>query len=301
MFCAARVDYALGVKYRFFIADVFTDQPFTGNQLGVLPDAAGLSTRAMQAIAREFNFAESTFILPPSSPAFAAKVRIFTPNTEMPFAGHPTIGTAAVLAHLKRVKVPGTALLEENIGPVPVEITADGARLVVERPVEVPAELPPREVVAAALTLAPAAVEQAWFANSGVRFCYARLKDRAAVDEAVLDRAAWRKHFAKAWASSLYFYAGEESLYARMFAPLLGVEEDPATGSAAVAMAGVLGERLGARNGTFTWRIDQGVAMGRPSRLEAIAEKRDGKVVRIKVGGKTVIGAEGTIEVPVDY
>ena len=287
--------------YRFFIADVFTDRPFTGNQLAVLPDADGLSTRAMQAIAREFNFAETTFILPPSSSAFAAKVRIFTPKTEMPFAGHPTIGTAAVLAHLKRVKVPGSAVLEEGIGPVPVEMTPQGARLVVERPVEVPAERPPREAVAAALSLPVSAVEEAWFANGGVRFCFARLKDRSSVDQAVLDRAAWSRHFANAWAPSLYFFTGDEKLYVRMFSPLLGIEEDPATGSAALAMAGVLGERLVQREGTFTWLIDQGVAMGRPSRLEAIAEKRDGRVVRIMVGGATVIGAEGTINVPDGY
>jgi len=287
--------------YRFFIADVFTDRPFTGNPLAVLPDADGLSARAMQAIAREFNFAESTFILPPSSPAFAAKVRIFTPKTEMPFAGHPTIGTAAVLAHLKRVKVPGTMVLEEGIGPVPVEMTPQGGRLVIERPVEVPAERPVREAVAAALSLAPWAVEETWFANGGVRFCFARLKDRASVDQAVLDRGAWTQNLARAWAPSLYFFAGEEKLYVRMFAPSLGIEEDPATGSAAVAIAGVFGARRPEREGTFTWLIDQGVAMGRPSRLEAIAEKRDGRVVRIKVGGATVIGAEGTIEVPAGY
>ena len=287
--------------YRFFIADVFTDRPFTGNQLGVLTDAQGLSTRAMQAIAREFNFAESTFILPPSSPSFAAKVRIFTPKSEMPFAGHPTIGTAAVLAHLKRIKVPGTAVLEEGVGPVPVEMTAEGARLVVERPVEVPSERPSVEAVAAALSIPPSAVEETWFANGGVRFCFARLKDRASVDQAVLDRAAWSKHMAKAWSPSLYFFTGEQDLYSRMFSPAHGIEEDPATGSAAVAIAGVFGARLPAHEGTFTWYIDQGVAMGRPSRLEAIAEKRDGKVVRIKVGGATVIGAEGTIEVPAGY
>src|SRR3954467_12690036 len=247
----------MAVKYRFFIADVFTDRPFTGNQLGVLPDAEGLSTRAMQAVAREFNFAESTFVFPPSAPSFAAKVRIFTPKAEMPFAGHPTIGTAAVLAHLKRVKVPGTAVLEENIGPVPVEITAEAARLVVERPVEVAPERPQSEAVAAALSLARASVEEAWFADSGVRFCSSPLKDRAAVDEAVLDRAAWSKHFARAWAPSLYFFSGEQNLYSRMYAPALGVEEDPATGSAAVAMAGQIGGRLQAPQGTIHRRIEQ--------------------------------------------
>lgn len=287
--------------YRFFIADVFTDQPFTGNQLGVLPDAQGLSTRAMQAIAREFNFAETTFILPPSSPQFTAKVRIFTPKAEMQFAGHPTIGTTAVLAHLKRIKVPGSAVLEEGIGPVPVEMTAQGARFFIERPVEVPAERPERDAVAAALSLPASALQETWFANGGVRFCFARLRDRAAVDQAALDRAAWSKHFAKAWATSLYFFAGDENIYSRMFAPSLGVEEDPATGSAAVAIAGVMGGRRAEREGTFTWRIDQGVAMGRASRIDASAEKRDGKVVRITIGGSTVIGAEGTIEVPAGY
>jgi trans-2,3-dihydro-3-hydroxyanthranilate isomerase len=284
------------MRYRFFIADVFTDRPFTGNQLGVLPDAEGLSTRAMQAIAREFNFAETTFILPPSSPPCVAKVRIFTPKAELAFAGHPTLGTAAVLAHLGRVQTPGTAVLEEGVGPVPVEITAGYGRLVTERPVEIPAARAERGAVAAVLSLPISSVRDAWFASGGVRFCFAHLTDKA-----VLDRAAWGKHFAKAWAPSLYLFCGEQNLHARMFAPALGVEEDPATGSAAVAIAGIFGARLPAHEGTFTWHIDQGLAMGRPSRLEAIAEKRDGKVARIKVGGATVIGAEGTIEVPAGY
>lgn len=286
---------------RFFIADVFTDRPFTGNQLAVFPDAQGLSTRAMQAIAREFNFPESTFVLPPSSPSFAARVRIFTPKAELPFAGHPTLGTAAVLAHLKRVDVPGTAVLEEGVGPVPVEMTAGYGRLVTERPVEMPSARPEREAVAAALSLAASSVRDAWFASGGVRFCFAQLADKAAVDKAALDRAAWGKHFANAWAPSFYLFAGEETVYARMFAPALGVEEDPATGSAAVAIAGVFGAKAPARDGVLTWHIDQGVAMGRPSRLEAIAEKRDGRVVRIKVGGATVIGAEGMMDVPAGY
>jgi trans-2,3-dihydro-3-hydroxyanthranilate isomerase len=143
---------------------------------------------------------------------------------------------------------------------------------------------------------------ESWFANSGVRFCFVRLAERAAVDRAVLDRAAWTRHFGSAWSSQLYFFAGEhDQLYARMFAPALGVEEDPATGSAAVAVAGVLAGRLPAANGVFTWRIDQGVAMGRPSLLEASAEKRGGKVVRIKVGGATVITGEGSMNVPAGY
>lgn len=286
------------MAHKFFIADVFTDRPFTGNQLAVFPDASGISDRAMQAIAREFNFAESTFVLPPKDPKHAARVRIFTPKAELPFAGHPTVGTAAVLAHLKRVSVPGTAILEEGVGPVPVELAMRGkdtyAHLIVERAIEMPAEEPSRAGAAAALSLEPATVLDAWFASAGVKFCFVRLTDRSAVDRATLDRAAWMKHFAKAWSSQLYFFSGDREVHARMFAPSFGVEEDAATGSAAVALAGVLGARANG-DGMLTWHIDQGVAMGRPSKLEASAEKRGGRVVRIKVGGATVITGEGTM------
>ena len=294
------------MAHRFFIADVFTDRPFTGNQLAVFPDGRGISDRAMQAIAREFNFAETTFVLPPKDPQHAAHVRIFTPKSEMPFAGHPTVGTAAVLARMGGIDVPGTIVLEEGVGLVPVEIALRGdalyAHLIVERPIEIPAVLPPQGGAAAALSLDPSTVVESWFANGGVRFCFVRLADRAAVDRAVLDRTAWTRQFANAWSSQLYFFSGErEQLYARMFAPALGIEEDPATGSGAVALAGVLAGRRSAADGTFTWRIDQGVAMGRPSVLEASAEKRAGKVVRVKVGGATVITGEGTMNVPSGY
>ncbi len=250
------------MPHRFVIADVFTDRPFTGNQLAVFPEAQGLSDRAMQAIAREFNFAESTFVLPASDPRHACRVRIFTPKTELPFAGHPTVGTAAVLARLGLFKLAGgnaRIVLEEGIGPVPVEIA----------------------------------------------FCFVRLKDKDTVDRALLDRAAWSAHFASAWSPNMYFFAGETGapgdLHVRMFAPAFGIEEDPATGSGAVALAGVLAARLQAADGVFAWQIDQGIAMGRPSRIEASAEKRAGRIVRIKVGGATVIAGEGTMNVPADY
>jgi trans-2,3-dihydro-3-hydroxyanthranilate isomerase len=134
-----------------------------------------------------------------------------------------------------------------------------------------------------------------------VRFCFVRLADKAAVDRAQLDRAAWAKHFKDAWSSQLYFFAGESDVYARMFAPAFGIEEDAATGSGAVALAGVLAARRSQADGVFTWQIDQGVAMGRPSKLEASAEKRAGRVVRVRVGGTTVVSAEGTMSVPAGY
>ena len=295
------------MAHRFVIADVFTDKPFTGNQLAVFPEAQGLSDRAMQAIAREFNFAESTFVLPAGDPRHACRVRIFTPKMELPFAGHPTVGTAAVLARLGRFELAGgnaRIVLEEGIGPVPVEIAVGKdsvrAHLVSEKPIETPAVHPVRAAVAAALSVPEAAVVDAWFASAGVPFCFIKIKNKQFVDQAVLDRAAWTKHFAKAWSPNLYFFAGETDLHVRMFAPAFGIEEDPATGSGAVALAGVLAARLQAADGLFAWQIDQGVAMGRPSRIEASAEKRAGRVVRIKVGGATVIAGEGTMSVPAD-
>lgn len=287
------------MAHRFVIADVFTDRPFAGNQLAVFPDAQAVPERAMQAIAREFNFPETTFVLPARDARHAARVRIFTPKAELPFAGHPTVGTAAVLARAADMALPGAMILEEGIGPVRVEVARRGAlihaTLAVEREVERPQARPERAAAAAALQLTEAQVLEAWFAAAGVPFCFARLSDRAAVDRAALDRAAWAAHFAQAWAPNLYFFCGEDALYARMFAPALGIDEDPATGSGAVALAGVLAARRAEDEGVFTWTIEQGVAMGRPSRIEASAEKRAGKVMQIKVGGTSVIIAEGTL------
>ncbi|HEY8251246.1 MAG TPA: PhzF family phenazine biosynthesis isomerase, partial [Burkholderiales bacterium] len=171
----------------------------------------------------------------------------------------------------------------------------------IEKPVETPPDRVEKSAAAAALSLPESSVLEAWFASGGVRFAFVRLADKAAVDRVELDRAAWVRHFKNAWASQLYFFTGEKEVYARMFAPALGIEEDPATGSAAVGLASVLASRLPAADGVFTWRIDQGVAMGRASRLEASAEKRGGRVVRVKVGGVTVLSAEGSMNVPANY
>jgi len=270
------------MRHHFVIADVFTDRPFTGNQLAVFPRAETIPEAAMQPIAREFNFAETTFVLPPRDPRHAARVRIFTPRAELPFAGHPTIGTAAVLVH--RGLKEKAFVLEEGIGPVPIEVASSGAvSFTSERPIEVPEVKP---------SLPGVAFEEAWFASAGVPFCFLRLKDKAAVD-----RAAWLPQLAQAWSPNLYVFCGEKDLYVRMFAPELGIEEDPATGSGAVALAGILASRE-KTDGVFQWRIEQGVKMGRPSRIEASAEKRDGRVLRVRIGGATRVVAEGEMEVP---
>jgi len=295
---------------RYVIADVFTEHAFGGNQLAVFPDGRGISERAMQKLAREFNFSETTFILPPEASGTDFRLRIFTPANELPFAGHPTVGTAAVLAREGLVPLDGgrgRVVFGEGVGPVTVELEVDDARAFARLSLESAVEeaAPPRlEDAAAALSLPADAVHDAWFATVGTPFCYVRVADRAAVDSAQVDRAAWSRHFAGAFSSALYFFAGDVAagsrLYARMFAPGFGIEEDAATGAAAATLAGALANRLPERDGLFAWTIDQGVKMGRPSLLEASAEKRDGRAARVMVGGSTVLVADGSIRVPVD-
>lgn len=294
------------MPHRYIIADVFTEQAFGGNQLAVLPDARGLSTRAMQSLAREFNFSETTFVLPADDANHAFRVRIFTPANELPFAGHPTVGTAAVLAREGLIPRTGTVVFEEGVGPVSVDVDVSDARafarLNLETGVKSPYERPSRETAAAALSLPVDTVRDAWFASVGVPFAFIHLADRDAVDRASLDYAAWNAGFSHEFGRSLYLFAGElaagSGLYARMFAQDMGIAEDPATGSAAATLAGSLAERLPEREGVFTWHIDQGVKMGRPSHIEASAAKRDGRTVRVMAGGAAVIVAEGTIQVP---
>ncbi len=299
------------MSHRFVIADVFTETAFGGNQLAVFPDARGLSDRAMQALAREFNFAETTFVLPPADPRHTRRVRIFTPRTELPFAGHPTIGTAAVLASLGLIPMSGsptTIVLEEGIGPVRVDVRLGGAaafaRLLLEKGIERPPTRPARKSAAAALSLAEEAVRETWFASAGVPFCFIHLTSAEAVDRATLDHHAWAADYAGAWSPHLFFFAGElrpaSRLYARMFAPALGIAEDPATGSGSAALAGCLADRL-TDDGAFTWHIVQGVAMGRPSLIEASAERRQGRTVAVTVGGSTVLVGEGTMRISPGY
>lgn len=294
------------MPHDFVIADVFTEVAFGGNQLAVFPDARGLSDRAMQSLAREFNFSESTFVLPPADPAHAARVRIFTPGGELPFAGHPTIGTAAVLAHLGKTapSAGGTTLiLEEGVGPVSVEVRGGAGplfgRLTLQAEPEMPATVPQPAAVAAALSLPESAILEVWLGSVGVPFCFARLADREAVDRSRTDRAAWNARLAGRWTEAVFLFAGDvvdgSRLYARMYAPGHGVEEDPATGSASATLAGTLAARAPMREGTFRIDIDQGVAMGRPSFLAASAEKRAGKVVSVSVGGSTVVVGRGTV------
>jgi len=289
------------MKAEFSLVDVFSDRPFGGNQLAVFPSAEGLTGQVMQQLAREFNFAESTFVTPSSHPACTCRVRIFTPNTELPFAGHPTVGTAAALAGLN----PGAGrfMFEEGIGPVTVVADGPAWRLILPSPeYETSAESPSAAAVARALSLPETAVVRCWFAGIGLRFCFVQLADPGLVDQAVLDRSAWTAGLARGWSPHLYIFSGDfrdgERLYSRFFAPAIGVAEDPATGSACVTLAASLADDSPHADGRYHLRIDQGVAMGRPSLLDATARKGHGKITEASVGGcATVIGG-GVITIP---
>src|SRR5580700_6045917 len=243
------------MKYTFHIVDVFSSTPFGGNQLAILPDAAGISTEGMQKIAREFNFGETTFVLPKNDSANNFRVRIFTPRVELDFAGHPSVGTACALVMKQHVRLsdPVRLILEENVGPVTVDVAQRNrgfyGKLTLSGKIETPTGAPTPAELAAVLSVEPAEVSQVFFAGAGVPFCFAQLSSNEVVDRATINRAAWTTTLARAWSPHVFFFAGNlrdgGNLYARMCAPALGVEEDPATGSACAALVGAMAERLG--------------------------------------------------------
>ncbi|OLE67467.1 MAG: hypothetical protein AUG09_02325 [Acidobacteria bacterium 13_1_20CM_2_68_7] len=303
------------MRHRFLTADVFTDRIFGGNQLAVLPDGRSLTTVQMQSTAREFNFSETVFVLPPESSRHTRRIRIFTPNAELPFAGHPTIGTAHVLAAIGEIALEGETthiVLEEGVGPVEVSVRArDGrpvsARLRAPRPPEFGPPTPARTDLAAMLSLDEADVLDApngpQAVSCGLPFLFVPLRDRGAVGRAHLRLDVWERVLARSWSPHLYLFAfdpehREHHLRARMFGPAVGVAEDPATGSAGTALAGYLGVRDTRRDGTLRWVVEQGFEMGRPSLLEVEAEKTSGAITETRVGGSSVLVSDGLIEIP---
>jgi trans-2,3-dihydro-3-hydroxyanthranilate isomerase len=296
------------MKYTFHIVDVFSSTPFGGNQLAVLPDATGISTEGMQNIAREFNFGETTFVLPRNDPANTCRVRIFTPRSELDFAGHPTVGTACALVMKQHVKLsdPIRLILEENIGPVTVDVTQRNGgfhgRLTLSGKLEAPTSAPSPTDLAAVLSIEPGDVSQVFFASVGVPFCFAQLSSNEAVDRAAINRAAWAATLSRAWSPHVFFFAGNlrdgGKLYARMWAPALGVEEDPATGSACAALVAAAASKPEFGGAALRLSIQQGVLMRRRSDIEAEARKRDDVVTSVSVGGATTYIASGEIEVP---
>ena len=296
------------MKYAFHLVDVFSSTPFGGNQLAILPDATGISTEGMQRIAREFNFPESTFVLPKNDPANSYRVRIFTPRAELNFAGHPTIGTACALVMKQHAQTvdPLRLILEENIGSVVVDVAQRNGgyhgTLTLSGKIDAPTGAPAPADLAAVLSIEPAEVSQSFFAGVGLPFCFAQLKSNEAVDRAAVNRAAWTATLSRAWSPNLFFFAGDlrdgGNLYARMCAPALGVEEDPATGSACAALVGAMASKHDFGGTAYRLSIQQGVSMGRRSEIEAEARKSGGVVTSVSVGGATAYIASGEIEVP---
>ena len=298
------------MKYRFYTCDVFTDARFGGNPLAVLPRAEGLSDRQMQQIAREFNFSETTFVFPPEA-GHTRRVRIFTPGREVPFAGHPNIGTAFVLAFTGELgEVPATHSItfEEKAGLVPVTIHESKGRIVTCE-LAAPEPLSLGEPIDAGLVAEALSVKETdvvvgthppRVASVGLAFVVVELADREAVGRARVSIAGCEAISRQGIRPSLYLYSrtpDPEGIHARMFAPLSGVPEDPATGSAGCAVSGLLAHYRRERSGDFRLRITQGVEMGRPSTLSARAEKRDGAIRSTWVGGSCVFVSEGLIEV----
>ena len=301
------------MRYRFLTADVFTDKPFGGNQLAVIPDARGLDDERMFALAREFNYSESTFVFP-AEQGGTRKLRIWTPGGEVPFAGHPTVGTAHVLAAIGEIPLEGETtriVFEENVGPVPVTIRASGgqpvfAQLSVAKLPEIGPPVPTRETLAEILSLDAKDLLGGHFSpqavSCGLPFVFVPLKDRGAVKRSRIRVDQWERTLGNAWASMIMVFSRDperegSDIRARMYAPGISVPEDPATGSACAALGGYLAARDPRQAGTLRWVVEQGFEMGRPSILEIEVDKRGGTVEAVRVGGATVMMSEGTIEV----
>lgn len=292
------------------IWDVFTDRPFAGNPLAVVFGADGLGTAQMQTLAREFNLSETIFVMAPRDPGHSARVRIFFPTAEIPFAGHPTIGCAIALSGLA-APGPDSAVelvLEEEAGLVPVTVTRRGNAVTAEfaapvLPHAAPGTVDPAQV-AAALGLAPGDLgctghpaPALW--QGGPAFLYAPLADLETLGRARPHEPAWSAVMAAGGVDSAWCYTPAPGGYrARMFSPTAGIPEDPATGSASAIFAAELAAR-GLLQGTET-RLDiaQGVEMGRPSRIGLTLLSKGGAISAVRVAGQAVRIAGGTIRVP---
>ena len=298
-------------RHHYYTLDLFTNRPFSGNPLAVVLDAESLSSERMQAIAAEFNLSETVFVMPPARPGNAARVRIFTPRAEVPFAGHPTIGTALLLAQQQLVGFDAAEpmlVLEEGVGDVPVDIHIEQgvprvATMSVPRLPEPGPEAPDAAALAAMLSLSPDDLLPGhppcgW--SCGVPFLFVAVRDRKAIGRARLRTDIWEKLLMGWWAQSVFVFtfdteSAAAQVRARMFAPAFGIAEDPATGGAVSALAGYLCAAC-ADDGDFRWLVEQGYEMGRPSQLELEARVAGGRIASVRVGGRAVLVSEGWID-----
>jgi trans-2,3-dihydro-3-hydroxyanthranilate isomerase len=297
------------MRRRFVTLDVFTTRRFAGNPLAVVLEPEGLDTAAMQTIAREFNLSETVFVFPPAEKQHRARLRIFTPGRELPFAGHPTVGTAVLLGRLDGGTDARAFVLEEKVGPVAcrVEPSADGGRATFDLP-RLPAqdgEVADAATLAKALSLAPGDLGFADYTASrwsaGNPFTVVPVRGLDAIARCRPDLAHFDAAFGGGDFCAPFVVCGEtaeagNTFHARMFAPGVGVAEDPATGSAAAAFAGYLAAHGGYRDGEHMVRIEQGYEMGRPSLMELTLKIAGAKLTGASIGGGAIVVAEGTIE-----
>lgn len=298
------------MQRRYITVDVFTDRAFGGNPLAVVLDAQGLTTEEMQAIATEFNYSETTFVLPAREPSHDAHVRIFTPVRELPFAGHPNVGTAFVVAR-QAARPPARFVFEEGAGLVPVDVLTEngevvGAELTAPEPLKRLAQISAAEA-ASLISLTAEDVASTRHApqivSVGTPFLVAEIHSRDAVRRAKPDPAAFARIFPRDGAFAIYFYTREVApaeapceLQARMFFPgASGLIEDPATGSATVAAAALLADIDSTRDGELRLAIGQGFDMGRPSLLLTRVIKQGARIVSAHVGGRCVPMMQGTL------
>ena len=309
----------------FHTLDVFTDRTFGGNPLGVFPNATHLPSDLMQKVTMEMNLSESVFLGPPETGEGVARVRIFTPAREVPFAGHPTVGTAIFLAsqgdHTGDLDSDGNGdielVLEENVGPVPVVVVFEGGRAVSatfttailpeHRPsphtleeVAAMVGLDPDDIGGVGPQASSLEIEQV---SCGLEYFIIPVHTLEAMERSQLDMAMWRRMLADAWAHHVYLVCMEAvgdgvDVHVRMYAPGSGVPEDPATGSAAAALGGYLSKADGRDQATLSWTVEQGLEMGRPSILHVGAERSGGSTSRVTVGGSAVPVSRGTMSVP---
>lgn len=301
------------MRLKFHTLDVFTTTRFGGNPLAVVLDADGLDAARMQAIAREFNLSETVFVLKPANPAHSARVRIFTPAAEVPFAGHPTVGAGILLADLKTQGLGAnrTSLiaLEEEIGVVRVGVRVreseppfaefDAPRLPVDE-----GSVPAIEDIAAAVGLIPSEIgfenHRPSHYQAGLAFHFVPVRSLAAIARARAVMSRWERAFGTAGGVYVYCRETEHSsshFHARMFAPAMGVPEDPATGSAAVALAAVVARYDEPPGGEHRYVIEQGFEMGRPSLVHLSLVMNDGRLQTVRIGGHAVRVTDGEIEV----
>lgn len=304
------------MNYLFYTLDVFTDRIFGGNQLAVFPQAKGLDRQQMQLVAREFNFSETVFVLDDPDPDIDRSLRIFTPTREIPFAGHPTIGTAYLLASIGEIPLTKEITFinfKEGVGKIQVKVAAQNnnpayIELTAAQLPQFGPEAPSNLHLASLLNLEPTDIlnnsnNYPQAVSCGIPFLFVPLVDRSALAKAKINLNIWEELLKSYWASSVYVFTydtelEESKVRSRMFAPGLGVAEDPATGSAATAIAAYLGIRNPQSDGTLKWQIEQGFSMARPSILFAIASFENGKISSTGVGGTAVLVSEGKMEIP---